>query len=225
MKNAQFRKADSSLPARSGFRRAAPLECGLQPLSKEPIGRLMALFTSRSKARDQLLSFLEAREKLSREFGARIDLVQMQGSERVFVVARLEMETSDRTLDPAIEQMAVSKGFSLRLATKPVTGPDSFETVLVDKGGFEKTKFNRPRLDGVYVVSESSTHPQSSPERVAAYAEALLALAKDLPGPLEESAPPPSSNAISNSSASSREVQQSTPFPELAAVSALKTKL
>ncbi|MFH1684791.1 MAG: hypothetical protein ABH983_00640 [Candidatus Micrarchaeota archaeon] len=225
MQNAQSRKADSSLQLRDGFKKATPLRESLQSLSRESIGDVLGLFSSRSKARDQLLRFLETREKLSREFGARIDLVKEPGSERVSVRARLEMQTSDRTLDLDTEQLVVSRGFSLMLATKPVTGPDSFETILVDNGGFEKTEFNRQRLDGVYVVSESPTHPQSSPERISAYAEALLALAKDLAEPLEEYASPASSNVISMPSASSREVPQSSPFPELAAVSTLKTKL
>jgi len=225
MKNVQFRKAGSSLQLRDGFKKAAPLGDKIQTLSKEPMERLLVLFASPSKARDQLLSFLEIREKLSKEFGARIDLVTESNCARVSVRVRLEMETSDRSLDLDTEQLVVSRGFSLRLATKPAEGPDSMETILVDKGGGEKVEFKRPKLDGVYVVSESPNHPQSSPEKVAAYAESLLALANDLAGSPEESSPPSSSDVVSISSASPRQVPQTTTTPELAAVSALKTKL
>ncbi len=225
MKNAQSRKAGPSPQLRDGFKKAAPLREGLQSLSEEPAGRFMVLFSMPSKARDQLLSFLETREKLSRQFGARIDLVKKPRSERISVSARLELETSDRALNLDIEQLVTSRGFCLRLVTQPVQGPDSMETITVDKGGFETVQFTRQKLDAVYVVSENPRSSQSSPERVAAYANALLELAKDLAGPVEESASPPSSSGVSVSSAPSSQVPQRSTLPDLAAASALNTKL
>ncbi len=225
MKNVQFRKAGSSLQLRDGFKKAAPLPEGIQSLSEEPMGRLAVVFSSPSKARDQLLQFLDTREKLSREFGARIDLVQESHGTRVSVMARLEMETSDRTLDLDTEQLAVSRGFSLKLIAKLVTGPDSLETVTVDQGGGKTTEFKRQKLDAVYVVSESPNSPQNSPERVADYAKALFALAEDLGGSFEVCVPPSSSDLVSMSSPKTPEVLRSSILPDLAAVSALKTKL
>ncbi|HSB47570.1 MAG TPA: hypothetical protein VLD37_06155 [Candidatus Bilamarchaeum sp.] len=98
---------------------------GREPLCELATGHVPSLpfvfdLVSRRRGSELMNRFCEAREKLERDFGAKIEVVETP-SGGLAVAARYAFLTTDRTIDADLDYAVASAGFRLTLRSMPVT--------------------------------------------------------------------------------------------------------
>lgn len=119
MRNAPVRKpgpAPTEKP-RNALRKAAPLLEGATRLSDREIMGVISLFGSRSATR-RYEAFMKARDEVTEDYGAVLEVVS-EARMPTRVVARYEFRTTDKTLDPDLEELVSAMGFKLSLKSQP----------------------------------------------------------------------------------------------------------
>jgi hypothetical protein len=162
MRNAPVRKTGPvpSEQPRNKLRSAAPLLEGARTLSDQEVHNVLTLFGSK-RAGGSYIKFMEAKEEAAETFGAVLELVGGDGNPTK-VVARHEFRTTDRSLDPDLEQMVAAMGFRLSLRSKPRDDLplderyDELSRVEMTPEGPKKITWYEQKAERTYVICEAN---------------------------------------------------------------------
>jgi hypothetical protein len=150
MKNVVFKQAGGTPALESVFRKVEPASEGHRLLPARELRDYLGLSYSDFGAGEAYRRYLSAKDRLRERFGAFVDVAQSPHGLKA--VARLQLHTSDRTMDEELYSFVKGMGFELTLKT--------------DGSG-----------KGLYCVSEGYA---TDPLKIAVIAEDLLRLASML---------------------------------------------
>lgn len=207
MNPVQALSAGSGPPAAGSKRKAEPLYEGCRVLEDREACSVLRT-TSKRFGADVAHRFMNAREKLRRDFGASIDVVEPLSGGALSVAARYEFLTTDKSIDDELAFMAERAGFALTLRSVPLTclpAEERFERVersypapvgtTKDEKGREVTLYGlktfvsfEERMERVYLLAETR-YRSAELHRAADSAESFLALLTKLRPRMAEDLP------------------------------------